>query len=345
MLVTADPVLREELAGLGNTALFRTCAGFGGVEEDDDAGHNVLQATRITLSLLAQRIEQPTVQIRVLSRRLARLMEHHFPQLLAPVGIGPDSAATLVITMGDNPERLSSEASFAVLCGVSPIEHSSGRERCWRLNRGGDRQANAALHRIVYARLRFDPRTRDYFQRRRRKARRDGQSSAASDATWHARSSTWSGLRAHSGLVRMKPTGHLLYLDRMLDELDPPRWMPPAADATHLVRTVHELRCVPLDELRPADLRTLIAQQVALPYVLPLAVRLLIEEPLLDAYFYEGDLLLAAVTAPASAWALPELCARLRTVITTLPETAVAGLPRGAAEELARFVGEPAPLL
>jgi transposase len=166
VLVTADPVLREELAGPGNTALFRTCAGFGGVEEDDDAGQDVLQATRITLSLLAQRIEQLTVQIRVLSRRLARLMEHHFPQLLAPVGIGPDSAATLVITMGDNPKRLSSEASFAALCGVSPIEHSSGRERCWRLNRGGDRQANAALHRIVSARLRFDPRTRDYFQRR-----------------------------------------------------------------------------------------------------------------------------------------------------------------------------------
>ncbi|MER5528120.1 contact-dependent growth inhibition system immunity protein [Streptomyces sp. NPDC002677] len=139
---------------------------------------------------------------------------------------------------------------------------------------------------------------------------------------------------------------HLLHLDRTLDELDPPRWMPPAADATRLVRTVHELRCVPLGELGPADLRTLVSQQVALPHVLPLAVRLLIEEPLLDAYFYEGDLLLAAVNAPASAWALlPELGARLRTVITTLPETAVAGLPRGAVDELARFVGDPAPRL
>lgn len=135
---------------------------------------------------------------------------------------------------------------------------------------------------------------------------------------------------------------HLLHLDRTLDELEPPRWTPPAADATRLVRTVHELRCVPLGELGPADLRTLVSQQVALPYVLPLAVRLLIEEPLLDACFYEGDLLLAAVSAPASAWVLlPELGARLRTVITTLPETAVSGLPRGAAEELARFVAQP----
>ncbi|MFD7281914.1 contact-dependent growth inhibition system immunity protein [Streptomyces sp. NPDC059862] len=134
----------------------------------------------------------------------------------------------------------------------------------------------------------------------------------------------------------------LLHLDRTLDELDPPRWASPAADATRLVRTVHELRRVPLGELSAADLRTLLSQQVALPYVLPLAVRLLIEEPLLDACFYEGDLLLAAVNAPASAWTLlPELGARLRAVITTLPETAVAGLPRGAAEDLARFVARP----
>ncbi|WP_327318833.1 contact-dependent growth inhibition system immunity protein [Streptomyces sp. NBC_01235] len=134
----------------------------------------------------------------------------------------------------------------------------------------------------------------------------------------------------------------LLHLDRTLDELDPPRWAPPSPDATRLVRTVHELRRVPLGELGAADLRTLLSQQVALPYVLPLAVRLLIEEPLLDAWFYEGDLLLAAVNAPASAWALlPEPGARLRAVITTLPEAVVAGLPRGAAEDLARFVARP----
>lgn len=135
---------------------------------------------------------------------------------------------------------------------------------------------------------------------------------------------------------------HLLYLDRTLDELDPPRWAPPGSDATRLVRNVHELRRVPLGELSPADLRTLLSQQVALSYVLPLAVRLLSEEPMLDAYFYEGDLLLAAVNVPASAWALfPDLGTRLRTVITALPEPTVATLPRGAAEELAGFVARP----
>ncbi|MEU0628961.1 contact-dependent growth inhibition system immunity protein [Streptomyces sp. NPDC005989] len=133
-----------------------------------------------------------------------------------------------------------------------------------------------------------------------------------------------------------------LHLDRRLDDLDPPCWTPPAADATRLVRRVHELRRVRLEELGPADLRILISQQVALPCVLPIAVRLLLEEPLLDASFYEGDLLLTAVSAPASAWApLPDLNARLRAVITALPETAVADLPRGGAEKLARFLAPP----
>ncbi|MEU1212497.1 contact-dependent growth inhibition system immunity protein [Streptomyces sp. NPDC005790] len=90
------------------------------------------------------------------------------------------------------------------------------------------------------------------------------------------------------------------------------------------------LRRVRLGELGPPDLRIVMSQQVALPYVLPLAVRLLREGPLLDASFYEGDLLLAVVSAPVSAWALlPDLHARLCAVITTLPETAVADLPRG----------------
>ncbi|MGW8970595.1 transposase [Streptomyces platensis] len=68
--------------------------------------------------------------------------------------------------MGDNPERLHSEASFAALCGVSPVERSSGTRQYRRLNRGGDRQANAALHRIVQTRLRFDTRTQNYYERR-----------------------------------------------------------------------------------------------------------------------------------------------------------------------------------
>ncbi|MGX1134271.1 transposase [Streptomyces glaucescens] len=82
------------------------------------------------------------------------------------MGIGPDSAVTLLITMGDNPDRLHSETSFAALCGVSPIEYSSGRRSTRRLDQGGDRQANAALHRIVSTRLHHDPRTQAPYERR-----------------------------------------------------------------------------------------------------------------------------------------------------------------------------------
>ncbi|MEU7302793.1 transposase [Streptomyces sp. NPDC007206] len=162
VLVIADPALREQLSSLGNRELFRTCARLGG-GGDEDA---VAQATHMTLRMLAERIEQLTGQVNELNQRLTRLVERHAPQLLVPVGIGPDSAVTLLITMGDNPERLNTEASFAALCGVSPIEYSSGRRSTRRLNYGGDRQANAALHRIVFTRLRHDPRTQAYFERR-----------------------------------------------------------------------------------------------------------------------------------------------------------------------------------
>ncbi|WP_328899893.1 contact-dependent growth inhibition system immunity protein [Streptomyces sp. NBC_00441] len=133
--------------------------------------------------------------------------------------------------------------------------------------------------------------------------------------------------------------GPLLHLDRTLDELDPPRWPDPPSATTRLVRTVHALRRVPLRDLRPADLRTLVSQHMALPYVVPLAVRLLVEEPLLDAYYYEGDLLLATVNVPATVWTLlPELAEELRAVVSALPESAYADLPRGAAKEIDRFV-------
>ena len=72
----------------------------------------------------------------------------------------------MLIAAGDNPDRLRSEASFAALCGVSPLEASSGKTSRRRLNRGGDRQANSALYRIALSRLRWDTRTRDYLTRR-----------------------------------------------------------------------------------------------------------------------------------------------------------------------------------
>jgi transposase len=123
VLVIADPALRERLSRLGDRELFRTCSRLTLRDGDDEDA--VAQAIRITLRLPAQRIEQLTGQIDELSQRLTRLVERHAPQLLTPVGAGPDSAVNLWTTMGDNPEPLNAEASFAALFGVSPVENSS----------------------------------------------------------------------------------------------------------------------------------------------------------------------------------------------------------------------------
>ena len=88
------------------------------------------------------------------------------PDLLRAVRRGDERRSRDLAAALDNPERLGSEASFAALCGVSPVERSSGSRQFRRLNCGGDRQANAALHRIVQTRLRVDPRTRDYYEPR-----------------------------------------------------------------------------------------------------------------------------------------------------------------------------------
>jgi transposase len=88
------------------------------------------------------------------------------PALAAVKGVGTDTAATLLVTAGDNPDRLRSEAAFAHLCGVAPLPASSGKTTRHRLNRGGDRDANRALYLIATGRMAWDPRTRAYVARR-----------------------------------------------------------------------------------------------------------------------------------------------------------------------------------
>jgi transposase len=161
VLVSADPALRESLSGLGAKTLIRRCADLGPVQPTDTT-----QAAVYTLRLLARRILHLTDQITDLDKQITAAVAAHTPQLLDRHGVGPDTAAALLIAAGDNPDRLHSQASFAALCGVSPVEASSGKTQRLRLNRGGDRQANAALYRIVLTRLRFDPHTRDYVDRR-----------------------------------------------------------------------------------------------------------------------------------------------------------------------------------
>ncbi len=105
-------------------------------------------------------------EIAELDARIEGLDEEAAPQLVALDGVGPDTAAALLIAAGDNPERLKSEASFAHLCGAAPVPASSGRVVRHRLNPGGNRDANRALHVVALNRLRHDDRTRTYVARR-----------------------------------------------------------------------------------------------------------------------------------------------------------------------------------
>ncbi|MFE7333123.1 transposase [Streptomyces sp. NPDC057565] len=161
VLVSADATLRESMAGLSNPHLFKQCAELNNLAISGPAG-----AARHTLRLLARRIQHLTEEIDDLNKRIAEAVEASTPGLLDVRGVGPDSDVALLMSAGDNPERLVSEASFAALCGTSPVEASSGKTQRRRLNRGGDRQANAALYRIVLSRLRWDGRSQDYLRRR-----------------------------------------------------------------------------------------------------------------------------------------------------------------------------------
>ena len=159
-LVTAPTELRDRLEALTPARLRRAC-----VNVRPGAGLCGVDHAKRILRRLARRIEALNTEIRELDRELSALTHAAAPELLAEHGVGPDIAAALLIAAGDNPQRLHSEAAFAALCGANPIPASSGKTNRHRLNRGGDRQANAALHRIIVVRLRTHPETRDYMAR------------------------------------------------------------------------------------------------------------------------------------------------------------------------------------
>jgi transposase len=127
----------------------------------------ILFTTLVVMRGLARRIQNLNDEIKGLDVTLAGLLDETAPSLVALYGVGTDTAASLLVAAGDNPGRLHSERSWAHLCGVTPIPASSGKTTRYRLNRGGDRQANAALYRIVLTRMSSDERTRAYVTRRR----------------------------------------------------------------------------------------------------------------------------------------------------------------------------------
>ncbi len=162
LLVTAPDELRDRLRGLPRRQLLATCAAFR-VAADDDS---LAAITRLSMRQLARRVLLLDDELKTIRTRLQRITATTAPDLIALHGAGLDTASTLLITAGDNPHRLDREQSFASLTGSSPLDASSGKRQRHRLNRGGDRQANAALWRIAMVRLATDQRTRDYVNKR-----------------------------------------------------------------------------------------------------------------------------------------------------------------------------------
>ena len=161
LVVNAPAELREQMRALSTVQLVRTCSRLRPGSITDPTA-----ATKLAFRSLAGRCEALAAEIKILDPELARLTAEAAPGLIELFGVGPDVAGALLVTAGDNPERLRSEAAFAHLCGVSPINASSGKTVRHRLNRGGDRRGNAALYRIVLVRLCYDARTKEYAERR-----------------------------------------------------------------------------------------------------------------------------------------------------------------------------------
>jgi transposase len=163
LIVSAPDDLRESLTGLSETALIARCAAF---RIDIARAANPGVATKAALRALARRIRLLGDEIRAADRQLRSLTIQTAPRTTALLGVGVEIAGQLLISAGDNPERLRSEAAFAHLCAAAPIPASSGRTDRHRLNRGGDRAANAALHMAIVTRMRYHEPTRAYVCRR-----------------------------------------------------------------------------------------------------------------------------------------------------------------------------------
>ncbi|HSK27475.1 MAG TPA: IS110 family transposase [Jiangellales bacterium] len=165
LLVSAPAGLREQLQGLGPRALVTASARLR-PEPVVSAADPALAAAKTALRSLARRHQDLTAEIAGLDPQIRALAAAAAPTLLALPGVGPEVGGQLLVSAGDNPERLRSQAAFAHLCGTAPIPASSGRTDRHRLNRGGDRAANAALYTVVLNRLRYHPDTRAYAARR-----------------------------------------------------------------------------------------------------------------------------------------------------------------------------------
>lgn len=163
LLITAPETVRTRWTGMAQACLIESLA----TTRPGPATESTTSAIGQALRRLARRCQYLTTEIAEADDELRELLDLAAPSMIATKGYGAITTATLLITAGSNPERLRSEASFAALCGTSPIPASSGKTNRYRLNRGGDRQANWALHQIALVRLSNDPRTKAYAARLR----------------------------------------------------------------------------------------------------------------------------------------------------------------------------------
>ena len=162
-IVAAPEEVRDQVGNLTRMHRLRTCAAW----RPDTVGYRApVVATKLSLKYLVRRILDLNDEIAELDRFIVPLVEELAPSLLELEGVGTENAGAVMVAVGDNPDRLRCEASFAMMCGVCPIPASGGKTQRHRLNRGGNRQANSALHMVVVCRMRTDARTRAYVARR-----------------------------------------------------------------------------------------------------------------------------------------------------------------------------------
>ncbi|HGL5836602.1 TPA: IS110 family transposase [Serratia marcescens] len=158
-IVSAPDKLREQLRRMTRMLLIRTLPSW---QSEPRKYRNIENAYRIALKSLAQKYLELHNETADLNNMIISIVDEVAPELIKQRGIGYESATLFLMTAGDNPTRLSSEAGFAALCGVSPAPVSSGKTNRYRLNRGDDRAANSALHIDALTRLRTDGGTQEF---------------------------------------------------------------------------------------------------------------------------------------------------------------------------------------
>jgi len=163
-IIAAPDEVRDQLRRRSRMQLIR---GLASSRPETIAFRDPTTAARIALRSLARRILELSDEIAELDELIAPLVTELAPRMLERVGFGIQNTGQLLVTAGDNPDRLGSEAAWAMLCGSAPLPASSGKTKRHRLNRGGDRAANSALHMAAICRLRLDPRTKAYAARRK----------------------------------------------------------------------------------------------------------------------------------------------------------------------------------